>query len=154
MPSADAAGSRRTPRKGIGHSPAPKPLRLGSHGRAGVAIELLQVGTGGPNAEPLAGLAVNDGAAAVPISRRAAGRMADWLREFSRTGDRLPELIGLRGIIDRHGITYRTLRKWRTHPLFPEPACEIEGRPVYVAERVDLWVERDRPKPGRPPQKR
>lgn len=150
----DTAGGRRRARKGVGSSPGPQPLRLGSHGREGVAIELIEITRGVPPRTSMAALAVDDQAVIVPVSKRAAEKMAGWLREFSRTGDTLPELIGLGGICKEHGITYRTLRKWREHPAFPEPAAEIEGNPIYAAERVRLWVKYDRPKRGRPAKKR
>lgn len=89
----------------------------------------------------------------VRLSKRGGKRIADWLRAWSGSSDkiRVPELASPGDLLERYGCTARTLRQWRRHETFPEPIAELASGPVWAVEQVDAW-HGTRPKRGRPPK--
>jgi hypothetical protein len=86
---------------------------------------------------------------AVPLSKRGAVHLANWLREWSRPQSHT-KLVGPAEIVKAHKISSRTLANWRKHPTFPKPLAELAQGPVWERDAVRTWVKLDRPGRGRP----
>lgn len=116
----------------------PEPLRLGEVGQ----LPALVLRAGEQSAE----LELPATGEHVLISRRAGGVLTRWLTSWLRDDPAwVPELIGVKGMMQEAGCSKRTLYLWRKRPGFPEPLPVTGGGPVWEAAAFRTWLLRDRP---------
>ncbi len=49
-------------------------------------------------------------------------------------------LLDLRGVADRIGLSYATIRRYRSQdPSFPTPDATLGQSPGWLAETIDAW---------------
>jgi len=142
----DALSGDLTPSKGEPKGTAPPPLCLGSTRQETAAIEIRVVSDPPDPYVGLACLLVHGHA--VPVSKRGAVHLADWLYEWARPRRRI-KLWGSAEIQKAYGISRPTLASWRRHRSFPRPLAKLAAGPVWEASSVKTWAELDRRKAGR-----
>ena len=63
------------------------------------------------------------------------------------------DLVGVKEIAELGNVRRNSAWRWTQREGFPEPEARLSTGPVWRRETIEGWLERSRPKVGRPPSK-